>query len=73
MLATLSLVIRHEALARRGETIYKKSPMSEDRGLSCFMFGEKKKKMVQQLSSSPFKEREPTFRNHPEHEQYLPR
>jgi len=24
MLATLSLVIRHEALARRGETIYKK-------------------------------------------------
>jgi len=25
MLATLSLVIRHEALARRGETIYYKS------------------------------------------------
>jgi len=24
MLATLSLVIRHEAIARRGETIYKK-------------------------------------------------
>ena len=24
MLATLSLVIRHEALARRGETIYRK-------------------------------------------------
>ena len=33
MLATLSLVIRHEALARRGETIYRKSPRSEDRGL----------------------------------------
>jgi len=26
MLATLSLVIRHEALARRGETIYRKAP-----------------------------------------------
>ena len=29
MLATLSLVIRHEALARRGETIYRKAPTQE--------------------------------------------
>jgi hypothetical protein len=34
MLATLSLVIRHEALARRGETIYRKSPRTDNRGLS---------------------------------------
>ena len=32
MLATLSLVIRHEALARRGETIYKKNPYPKTRG-----------------------------------------
>ena len=32
MLATLSLVIRHEAIARRGETIYKKRPRSGIRG-----------------------------------------
>ena len=29
MLATLSLVIRHEALARRGETIYKNEPVGD--------------------------------------------
>ena len=31
MLATLSLVIRHEALARRGETIYRKVPIQKNR------------------------------------------
>ena len=34
MTANLSLVIRHEALARRGETIYEKRYQSEDQRLS---------------------------------------
>ena len=50
MLATSSLVIRHVALADRGETIYEKRYQSEDQGFRCKNANQKLQKMSKDFS-----------------------
>ncbi len=63
MLATLSLVIRHEALARRGETIYRKAPPCIPREGPIFTVNRdiwEKRQVAYTLLSKPLAQERPT-------------